>query len=278
VDAEAITKEHRHDLDLIADLAAEAGQIALRYFNRDPQVWMKEGESPVSEADYAVDTFLKDKLLAARPDYGWLSEETEIDDHRLISRRTFIVDPIDGTRGFINGMSQWCVSIAIVEDGRPYAGVLDCPSLKEQFLAASGQGARLNNTPIVGAISPSSTTPDQPDTIRLTGPRAFQTRFDKDVPHTVVKAPFVPSLAYRIAMVASGQTDVAVARASAKDWDLAAADLIAHEAGAALTGLEGKPLKYNCQDVRHGALVCSHRERQNEMLDYVRGAMNNEAS
>ncbi|MEL6737036.1 MAG: 3'(2'),5'-bisphosphate nucleotidase CysQ [Pseudomonadota bacterium] len=277
-DADDAQDSYQRDLDLIADLAAEAGQIALRYFNKDPQVWMKEGDSPVSEADFAVDTFLKENLLKARPDYGWLSEETDIDDHRLQAQRTFIVDPIDGTRGFINGMSQWCVSIAIVENGRPYAGALDCPVLKEQHLAAAGMGARINGSQCKARVlrdSKEGAPEDGKKTICLTGPRSFQTRFDKDVPHTVVKDPFVPSLAYRIAMVACGQTDVAVARASAKDWDLAAADLIAHEAGAMLTGLDGQPLQYNCQDVRHGALVCAHRTHQNEMLDYVRGAMNN---
>ncbi|MEL6947439.1 MAG: 3'(2'),5'-bisphosphate nucleotidase CysQ [Pseudomonadota bacterium] len=261
-----VQTDHRADLDLIADLAAQAGQIALRYFKKDPEVWMKPGDSPVSEADYAVDHFLKEKLLEARPDYGWLSEETDLDDSRLDTPRTFVVDPIDGTRGFIQGLCRWCVSVAVVEANRPIAGVLDCPAIGEQFTALTRGGAHLNGERLIAAAP-------QTKTLRLTGPRALQTTMDRDVPQQVKKAPFVPSLAYRIAMVAKGKTDVAVARASAKDWDLAAADLIAQESGAILTGLDGEMLKYNCQDVRHGALVCAHTDHHREMLGYVRRAM-----
>src|SRR5690606_32518652 len=114
-------------LNLIRDAARDAAAIALRYFRKDPQVWWKEGISPVSEADFEVDRFLRERLTAARPDYGWLSEETADNAERLSARRTFVVDPIDGTRAFINGLETWCISIAVVEDGRPVAGVLNCP-------------------------------------------------------------------------------------------------------------------------------------------------------
>lgn len=244
-----IDSDDQADLELISDLAGEAGQIALRYFKHNPEVWMKVGDSPVSEADFAVDQFLKEKLLAARPHYGWLSEETDIDDSRLNSPRTFVVDPIDGTRGFIEGKKRWCVSIAVVENNRPIAGVLECPVLQERFTAVRSGGAHLNGQKIASDYSPKRV-------VRVTGARPVQVRLERDFPRRVEKTPFVPSLAYRIAMVANGETDVTVARASAKDWDLAAADIIAEEAGAALTGLEGQMLKYNCQDVRHGALVC----------------------
>ena len=94
---------------------------------------MKGGTSPVSEADYAVDRYLRETLTAARPAYGWLSEETADSAGRLAASRTFVVDPIDGTRAFLDGRSTWCVSIAVVEDGHPLAGVLDCPATGEIF-------------------------------------------------------------------------------------------------------------------------------------------------
>ena len=106
------------DLELLTDLGKEAGEIALKWFRQDPQVWMKEGQSPVSEADFAIDQFLQKELMAARPDYGWLSEETDDNRERLQAERVFVVDPIDGTRGFIAGSDQWCISIAVVERGR----------------------------------------------------------------------------------------------------------------------------------------------------------------
>ena len=129
------------DLALISEAAREAGRIALGFFKQSPEVWMKGGTSPVSEADYAVDRFLRETLTAARPDYGWLSEETADSAGRLAASRTFVVDPIDGTRAFLDGRSTWCVSIAVVEDGHPLAGVLDCPATGEIFSASAGKGA-----------------------------------------------------------------------------------------------------------------------------------------
>ena len=125
------------DLALVRDAAREAGEIAMRYFRKDPDVWMKEGVSPVSAADIAVDDFLRDTLGRARPDYGWLSEETADSHERLSARRTFVVDPIDGTRAFIAGQRTWCVSIAVVENGAPLVGVLDCPAKDEIYEATA---------------------------------------------------------------------------------------------------------------------------------------------
>ena len=112
------SEENSADRKLLEAVSVEAGKIALSWFGKDPEVWMKEGDSPVSQADLAVDEYLQAELLRARPDYGWLSEETEDNDDRLNARRTFVVDPIDGTRGFINGLERWCVSVAIVENHR----------------------------------------------------------------------------------------------------------------------------------------------------------------
>ena len=107
-----------HDLSLLEEAAREAGEIARSFWREDPQVWDKGGDDPVSEADLAVDEHLKARLLAARPDYGWVSEETEDDLARLDLARVFIVDPIDGTRSFVAGEKTWAHSLAIVENGR----------------------------------------------------------------------------------------------------------------------------------------------------------------
>ena len=136
------------DLALIEDAAREAGEIAMSFFRADNKVWHKHGNSPVSEADFAVDRFLTETLRSARPDYGWLSEETEDSGERLSASRIFVVDPIDGTRGFIDGRREWCISVAVVENGVPVAGVLECPALSETFAAASGEGSRLNGRPL----------------------------------------------------------------------------------------------------------------------------------
>ncbi len=238
------------DLALITGLATRGGAIAMDYFGDDPKVWMKEGQSPVSEADFAVDTFLKQELLAVRPDYGWLSEETADDEAGRIGRtRTFVVDPIDGTRGFLAGSKQWCVSIGIVEAGRPIAGVLFCPALGETYTAATGSGAWLEGQALA-CVEP-------PEMLRVTGPRGLQTSLLKALDGKVERVPYVPSLAYRIAMVAAGRVDLGLARSGPKDWDLVAADLILHEAGGRLTTLDGAVPIYNQQQTSHPHLIAS---------------------
>lgn len=235
------------DLDLIRVAAEEAGKIAMGYYGRDPQVWMKAGVSPVSEADYAVDKFLKETLRKARPDYGWLSEETVDTPERLSARRTFVVDPIDGTRAFLERQDVWCVSIAVVDDGRPLAGVLDCPARKEVFVARAGGGATLDGVRL--SVRP------QPDQPRIAGPKALLDRMPADLQRRVNRHRYVPSLAYRIAMIADGRLDGTFVKANSHDWDLAAADLILTEAGGAVRDTAGRALRYAGPDPRRGVLA-----------------------
>jgi len=136
------------DLALLEETAREAGEIARSFWREDPQVWDKGGDDPVSEADFAVDTHLKQRLLAARPDYGWVSEETEDDPARFQASRVFIVDPIDGTRSFVAGEKTWAHSIAVAEEGRVIAACVFLPVREKMYLAQSGGGAALNGEAI----------------------------------------------------------------------------------------------------------------------------------
>ena len=235
------------DLALIASAAAEAGRIAIGYFKQDVEVWMKGGTSPVSEADYAVDRYLRETLTAARPHYGWLSEETADNAGRLAARRTFVVDPIDGTRAFLDGRSTWCVSIAVVEEGLPLAGVLDCPAKRETFAAARGQGATKSGKPI--RVGP----PRAPAVIA--GPRVMLDSAAGHLGRAVERSPYIPSLAYRIAMVADGSLDATFIKANSHDWDLAAAELVLTEAGGRLCKPTGQRPFFASANPRHGALA-----------------------
>jgi len=235
------------DLQLIREAAHEAGKIALGFFKHSPEVWWKEGQSPVSEADYAVDEYLRETLSAARPDYGWLSEETVDDLDRLSAPRTFVVDPIDGTRAFLDGRPTWCVSIAVVEAGRSIAGVLDCPVKNEVFEAARGGGARLNNHPIAAA-------PTRPQPA-IGGPKAMIESLDQADRRDFRAVTYVPSLAYRIAMVARGEIDATFVKPNSHDWDLAAADLILEEAGGQVVDATTEPLVYATANSKHGPLA-----------------------
>ncbi|MEM7464870.1 MAG: 3'(2'),5'-bisphosphate nucleotidase CysQ [Pseudomonadota bacterium] len=246
-------------LDILEQTAVKAGEIALRYFRADNKVWMKPGDSPVSEADFEVDAFLRQELLEARPDYGWLSEETADSEDRLDRKEIFVVDPIDGTRGFIAGNVHWCISIAVIRNGCPVGAVLHCPAVERTFLAAAGMGSRLNGTalePVYGETVHS-----------LTGSKKLNRDIASKFPEKFDIIPYGPSLAYRVAMVASGEVDGAYARSGAHEWDLAAADLVLSEAGGSVTDSSSNPIVYNTPKTRLPALVISGPGRNTTLLD-----------
>ena len=240
------------DLALIAQAAREAGAVALGHFRQSPEVWWKgEGRSPVSAADFAANELIEKILRPARPGYGWLSEETEDSDERLGRDTVFVIDPIDGTRAFINGEATWCVSIAVVHQGRPVAGVLAAPALGEEYQAVAGGAALKNGSP----ISVSHWAEGEP--FRLATAEDMLARFSSGLRPSITRISHVPSLAYRLAMVAEGRIDGTLVKRNSHDWDLAAADLILDRAGGGLTGLDGAPLIYNRPDVKHGVLCAA---------------------
>ncbi|GLU28350.1 3'(2'),5'-bisphosphate nucleotidase CysQ [Brucella sp. NBRC 12950] len=256
-------RDIQNELDLLRHAAREAGRIAMRYFGRSPEVWLKDGLSPVSEADLAVDRYLKDALLDARPDYGWISEETVDERVAAQRRRAFVIDPIDGTRAYIGGKAQWCVSLAIVEDGKPIAGVLQCPVLSEVIEAGKGLGASQNGLPIHTRL------PVGGEKIALASAKRMAETLPDGWRDRVILHPYVPSLAYRIAMVARGDIAGTFIRPNSHDWDLAAADLILSESGGALLTDSAEPLIYGGVTLQHGALVASSGNLLQEMLSVV---------
>ncbi len=241
-----VRSSDRADLDLLVAAVEAAGVCALGYFGKTNRSWTKGHNSPVTEADIAVDRLLRERLTAARPDYGWLSEESEDSAERLQRRRLFVVDPIDGTKGFMKELDDWTICAAVVEDGRPVAAAILRPTTDELYTAVSGGGARRGTTPI--ATGGRSVL----EGARLAGPKGLLPR------HVAYShEPWVHSLALRMIYVAEGRVDGAVARENARDWDLAAADLLIHEAGGRLTTLDGDPLSYNAAVSRHGILVAA---------------------
>jgi myo-inositol-1(or 4)-monophosphatase len=239
------------DLRLVLEAARKAGETAFGFFRKDPEVWWKNGGlSPVSAADYAANEILESILRTARPDYGWLSEETDDDTERLTRSTVFVVDPIDGTRAFIGGRDTWCVSVAVVHEGRPVAAALVAPALAEEFTALEG-GEALKNGKAISAAH------ENTGIFHLAAPEDVITHLPEEVRGTVKRIPHVPSLAYRLAMVADGRIDGTLVKANSHEWDLAAADLILERAGGSLVGLDGKPLMYNRREVNHPALCAA---------------------
>jgi myo-inositol-1(or 4)-monophosphatase len=253
------------DLDLLVGAARLAGVRALDFFRKEPEVWWKnEGRSPVSAADFAANDILKKELLSARPNYGWLSEETDDDAGRLDCETVFVIDPIDGTRAFIAGKDIWCVSAAVVHHGRPVAGVLFAPSLDEVFTASAEGPALKNGTPIA------ATDADAARLTRIAAPEDMAHGIDRHMPGGVHRISHVPSLAYRLAMVADGRIDATLVKRNAHDWDLAAADLILSRAGGALVTLDGEPLSYNRPTVSHETLAAAGSSRLSGLVEAAR--------
>lgn len=239
------------DLDLLVTAAREAGREALRYFRNDVKIWWKnEGTSPVTAADHAANDILRDRLMAARPDYGWLSEESEDAPERLSRERVFIIDPIDGTRAFMNGKETWVVSAAVTDNGLPVAGVLYAPALDECYVATAAGRVEKNGVSLPvrrpsGAIR------------RISGAEDLLRRFAAVLPAEVERVKNAPSLAYRLAMIADGRLDATLVKANAHDWDLAAAHLILANTGGRLADLRGEDPVYNRPLPRHDILVAA---------------------
>jgi myo-inositol-1(or 4)-monophosphatase len=247
----------------LAASVREAGALALSMFGTPLKNWTKGASSPVCEADIAVDKLLRERLSAAEPGAGWLSEESVDDPARLAARFVWIVDPIDGTRAYIAGLPEWVVSAALVDNGRPVAACLFAPVSGEFFAALAGGGATCNGAMI--AVSPG----DALRGARIAGPKNLLEKLPAfDPPATIV--PRIPSLALRLARVAQGTIDAAIAGGNSHDWDLAAADLLVHEAGGALTPLGGEPLTYNRPEPRHGMLVAAGRGRHAALLKLLK--------
>jgi myo-inositol-1(or 4)-monophosphatase len=253
----------RSDLELLKGAALEAGTLALTFFRRNPSAWAKAGGSPVTEADMAVDAFLRTRLLAERPDYGWLSEETIDDPTRRERPLIFVVDPIDGTRGFIAGDDRWCVSLAVVREGRPVVAALYAPARDEFLTAIKGDGAWSRGRRL------SVSTASQLTGARLAGPRSWLKAESLQGAAAEIQA-HVPSLAYRLARVADGSFDVAFVSPHANDWDLAASDLLVHEAGGGLSGLDGAAPVYNRETTRHGVLAAGNAALLPQLLARLR--------
>jgi myo-inositol-1(or 4)-monophosphatase len=245
----------------LADCVREAGALALSMFKSPIRTWTKAESSPVSEADIAVDQLLRERL-SGDAEIGWLSEESVDDPARLAARYIWIVDPIDGTRAYLAGAPDWAVSAALVEDGRPIAACLYAPVTEEFFAAVTGRGATCNGAAIAATAGASLAG------ARLAGPRSLLERFAAVTP-PFTAMPRVRSLALRLARVADGTLDAAFAGVDSHDWDLAAADLLVHEAGGVLTPAGGGVVIYNRPVPRHGMLVASGRDRHATIIELL---------
>lgn len=250
-----------HDLPLLIDAARMAGRVATSFVGKSAARWDKPGDAgPVTEADLAVNDMLHTTLRLARPDYGWLSEESEDDTKRQTNERVFIVDPIDGTRSFVEGADTWAHAIAVAEAGTITAAVIFLPLLDKLYAAARGGGATLNDAPIRAS-----------GVDRLSDACVLAARPSMDPHHwhgaiPDFKRAYRPSLAYRLGLVAEGRFDGMLTLRKSWEWDIAAGALVVAEAGGTCTDRTGAPLRFNNADPRLNGVVAGGKSVQAQML------------
>lgn len=252
------------DLKLIHDAAITAGEIAMSFYGNQPKQWDKGGgQGPVCEADLAIDAMLNERFSQERPDYAILSEETEDDKTRCHADEVFIIDPIDGTRSFLNKHENFATSIAIARDGVVTEAVVHLPAKGLIFSARLGAGAWLNGDPIQASKR-----------VEIKGARMLasgsQTRNDlwRNGPPPLERH-FRSSLAYRLCLVAQGRFDGMMTLRPTWEWDVAAGDLICTEAGADVRTQDGVAPKYNSPSAKMNGMVAGHAPLLDGLFSYL---------
>ncbi len=240
------------DLALLTEAALAAGEIALRFWKQTPKFWDKGGgHGPVTEADFAVNDMLAATLRAARPDYGWLSEETEDGAARQDAERLFIIDPIDGTRAFLAGEETFAHSLAVAEGGRVTAAVVYLPALDRLYTACDHGPALCDGV----EIAASGIAGTEGASVLATAPSMAAQHWPGGVPE--VKRSFRASLAYRLCLVAEGRFDGMLTLRDTWEWDIAAGCLIAERAGAMVSDRVGDRILFNASHPQAAGVVAA---------------------
>jgi myo-inositol-1(or 4)-monophosphatase len=250
----------KDDLDLLIDKVRRAGALAQHFKAQGLTISYKSDGSILTNADLEVNLWLKEALMDARPDYGWQSEESPDTEARLSKQNLFVLDPIDGTMGFSKGSPYWTIALCLVRDHLPVAGVVYAPDAKELYSAGLGLGAHLNGE----VISASST--DKLEHAQAIGDhRLFNRNIWQDTwPKMMISSK--PSVAYRMACVASGRADFTLALTPKRDWDVAAAALIVSEAGAIVSDHLGQRFDFNNLNSLKPSLICANADLYPELL------------
>ena len=235
----------KNELDIGIKAAREAGKVITRYYKSKNKIRYKSYKNPVTTADFEADKKIKEILMSNFPSYGWLSEETFDSHYRLNLDKVWIVDPIDGTKEFIEGIPNFAVSIGLVENGLPTIGILFNPITQQMFYAQAGKGAFLNDE-LIKCKSRNNIkdmtilNSRSEDKAGLWTPYKFKFKSLKPI----------GSVAYKLGLIASGEADAFASLKPKSEWDICAGDCIIREAGGRLINLNGEVRNYNLKDTR----------------------------
>jgi myo-inositol-1(or 4)-monophosphatase len=258
------------DITIMEKAAIAAGEVIMKYYkegeqvSNSAQVRDKGVNNPLTKADLEADTLLNKMLLEARPDYGWLSEETTDNTKRLEKKRVWVVDPIDGTKEFIIGLPQFAVSIGLIEDGKPIAACVHNPATKETFLAVLGSGSTLNGQPIT------TSTRSQLTGSTCLASRSETKRGDWDCFKSEFAITTMGSIAYKLALVAAGSYDISFTLTPKNEWDFCAGALLVTEAGGKITHKDGAECHYNKKNPLVRSLLASNGTLHSSLLQRLK--------
>ena len=247
----------------------EAGKIIMAYFKKTYRVEQKSADNPVTDADKAVDRFLKERLGFILPAAGWLSEETVDNFARLDRPQTWIVDPIDGTKEFVLGIPEFSISVALVTNDVPSFGIILNPATDELYAGINGGGVSLNDEP--RQVS----TRDQLDRIRVGASRSERKRGEFQPFENSVQIHTCGSIAYKLARVAAGQDDATWSRGPKNEWDICAGSLLVNEAGGKCVDLDGQPFRFNQKIPKVNGIIASNSDIFNEVVNLLRPLRHN---
>ena len=260
--------QYRHELDVALEAAHEAARILLRHWQGDRKSWEKSEDNPVTKADIEADRAIVARLRAAFPDDAMLSEETARDTGRTAKRRAWIVDPMDGTKEFIQKIPEFAVSIGLVEDGEPVVGVIVNPPAEVAVFAARGVGthrASLAPESDAAALRASATRVSVSRCTRLEDASVIASRTEISRDQLALYAPWfkqllpVGSIAWKLACIACGEGDLNLSAVPKNEWDVCAGDLLVREAGGIYCAFDGSLRHYNQADplIAHGMVAGS---------------------
>ncbi|MEL8056598.1 MAG: 3'(2'),5'-bisphosphate nucleotidase CysQ, partial [Pseudomonadota bacterium] len=256
------------DLITLRDTARAAAALALDWFKRaDWEAWDKAKGHPVTEADLAVNNLIRERLMTARPDYGWLSEETALDNDTRLAKRVWVVDPIDGTRAFMKGEPYWCIAVGVLERGQCKAGVVYAPLLDEFYEARVGAGAYRNGERL------SVSACGREEGCRIITNKGMLTHPAWPVPWPDMSLidPKPNATLIRMCWVASGRADAVLTLWRKSDWDLATGTLMVSEAGGVATTHLGEPYVFNRGEPAQRSLIASGKALHSLLVARVEG-------
>ncbi|MCA9939313.1 MAG: 3'(2'),5'-bisphosphate nucleotidase CysQ [Anaerolineales bacterium] len=250
----------QHLLNDVIEITRAAGAAIMGYYHSSFEVADKSPDNPVTDADFAADTLLKERLLALLPEAGWLSEETRDNPDRLNKKYVWVVDPLDGTKEFVMGIPEFSVAVALVEAGQPILSVIYSPATGELFQAAKGQGTLYNGRAAV--LSPRAA---------LAGAAIDASRSEikkgEFEPFTdLVQLKIVGSIAYKLARVSAGICDATWSRGPKHEWDICAGSFLIEESGGRVVDLNNDPITYNKPFPKVNGIIADNGLLHNELV------------